>query len=327
MPLSELQRRTLANLSVPRNPLDLSLRISPFAQVSPDEADALLRGELSDSGWVVNLGVHSDPAVLAKAFQDHKLTMELPDEKAQNYALEMTRPDLAWQMQGDLWALSQEGLAELHKPLPETRGPLTPTEIQAVVDAEWSRTLHEEFVPGVHSVASQLLEHEFSDWFKQIADACEATWNVRPTAPMGGGASGWTSAYAISQLDQENQKTAIGAVADPWYMALSILAFTRADTGTTADDGSHKPTYTGYARKSVAGSDMAGASGTGTASNTSAIVFAACTVSSSTIVACGNCVASTVGVLRKWGDCGSVAVSITQTPPTFAIGAYTTTAT
>jgi hypothetical protein len=326
--LSELQRRTLANLSVPRNPDDLALHVNPYAVATAEEIDSLLRGELSDNGWVVNVGQHTDPAKLAAFVQAHDTAMELPDEKAQNYAEFLAaRPDLGWQLKGDLWMLTTEGLAQLHAPVPVNRPPLTPSEIQAVVDSEFKRVIKEPFVPGETSLAATLLDHEFTDWFEVIADDCEARWNVRPVSPIAGGSSGWTNAYRISILDQENQKTAVGAVVDPWYMALSILAFTAADTGTTADDGSHKPTYTGYARKSVAGTDMAGASGSGTSSNTSAIVFAACTNLTSTIVAFGNCVASTVGVLRKWGDCAQTVVSITQTPPQFAIGAYTTTAT
>jgi hypothetical protein len=148
---------------------------------------------------------------------------------------------------------------------------------------------------------------------------------VRPIPPLAGGASGYSDAYEVSLIDAENQKTALGAVVDPWFMALSILAFTDADTGTTADNGSHIPTYTGYARKSVAGTDMpAATSGSGQAANTSAIIFAACTAGTSTILAFANCVASTVGVLRKWGDCASTVVSTTQTPPQFAVGAYVT---
>jgi hypothetical protein len=148
-------------------------------------------------------------------------------------------------------------------------------------------------------------------------------------APEGadGGASGYTDAYEVSLIDAENQKTALGAVVDPWYMALSILAFTDADTGTTADNGSHIPTYTGYARKSVAGTDMpAATSGSGQAANTSAIIFAACTAGTSTILACGNASASTVGTLRKWGDVASTVISTTQTPAQFAVGAYVTSA-
>jgi hypothetical protein len=327
MPLSELHRRTLANLSIPRHPDELATHVNPYAEASASDLDALLRGELSEKGFVTNLGQHTDPAKLASAVQAHPDAMELPDEKAEIYSRRLAQPRFQWRLKGDLWMLTNEGLAELHAPTPVNRDPLTPSEIQQVVNSEWERTHKGEYVPGETRIAHLLLEHEFTTWFQQVADECERVWNVRPTAPIAGGSSGWTDAYEVSIIDQENQKTAIGAVVDPWYMCLSILAFTDADTGTTADDGSHKPTYTGYARKSVAGSDMpAASSGAGSSANTSAIVFAACTNLTSTIVAFGNCVASTVGVLRKWGDCASTVVSITQTPPQFAVGAYTTSA-
>jgi hypothetical protein len=325
--MNELTRRTLANLSIPRNADDIVTHLRPYAPASAEQVNALLRGELSENGWVVKLGEHDDPAKLASAVQKHKDAMELPDEKADIYSRRMLRPDLSWRLGGDLWILSEEGLAELHKPTVDSQ-PMTPTQVQAAVDAEWERVHQGEFKPGKTSLANKLLEQEFRDWYKAVADDCEQRWNVRPRAPIAGGASGYSDAYEVSLIDAENQKTALGAVVDPWFMALSILAFTDADTGTTADNGTHIPTYTGYARKSVAGTDMpAATSGAGSSANTSAIIFAACTAGTSTILACGNCSASTVGTLRKWGDVASTVISTTQTPPQFAVGAYTTSTT
>ena len=109
-------------------------------------------------------------------------------------------------------------------------------------------------------------------------------------------------------------------------MALVIVALTDSDTGTTTGDGTHVPTYTGYARKSVAGTDMNAGSGTGgSVTNANAIIFAACTAGSSTIVGFGNTSASTNGTLRKFGTCTSTTVSTTQTPAQFAAGVYTIT--
>lgn len=330
MALSELQRRVLANLSIPRNADDLAHHVQSHALASAEQVTALLQGDLSDAGWVTKLGEHDDAAKLASVVQGHKHAMELPDEKASIYSRRMTRPDLAWRLRGDLWMLTKDGLAELHAPTVDSPA-LPPSRIQAIVDQEWQRTLKgvtsETYAAKHGPIAHALLEDEFAQWFKAVAAECERTWNVKLKAPVAGGASGWSDAYEVSILDQENQKTAIGAVVDPWFMALSILAFTDADTGTTADNGTHIPTYTGYARKSVAGSDMPSAtSGAGSAANTSAIIFAACTAGTSTIVAFANTSASTVGTLRKWGDCASTVVSTTQTPPQFAIGAYTTSA-
>jgi hypothetical protein len=325
--LSHLERRVLGNLSIPRNVEDLRLAVREHAPATGEQIDALLNGDLSTAGWVVKLGEHTDPAGLASDAQAHTDTMELPDDKAEIYSRRMLRPDLAWRMRGDLWMLTNEGLAQLHAPLPDEPPAMTPSQVQAAVDAEWARVHRAEFTPGKTRLANKLLESEFLTWFQAVADDCEQRWNVRPIAPMAGGASGWSDAYEIAIIDQENQKTAIGAVVDPWFMALSILAFTDADTGTTADNGTHIPTYTGYARKSVAGTDMpAATSGAGSAANTSAITFAACTAGSSTILAIANTSGSTVGTLRKWADVTSTSISTTQTPATFAIGAYVTSA-
>jgi hypothetical protein len=324
---TELERRTLGNLSIPRNADDLAAHVREHAPASAEQIDALLRGVLTDNGWVVKLGRHDDPAQLAIKAQKSRATMELPDEKAEIYARRMGRPDLAWRLDGDLWMLTVEGLAELHREPDNAPAPMTPTQVQAAVDAEWARVHRGKFVPGETSLANALLESEFHAWAKLVADDCKQRWNVRPVMPVAGGASGWSDAFETRIIDHENQKTAMPALVDPWFMALSILAFTDADTGTTADNGTHVPTYTGYARKSVAGSDMAAASSPGgSAANTSAITFAACTAGTSTILAIGNCSLVTVGELRKWADVSSTVISTTATPPTLSISSYTTTA-
>lgn len=309
-----------------------------FAEVT--DVDDLLRESLVKEGWVKKLGRHEDPAKMLAAAQKDKATIEMADEQAQILDRRLRRVDLTWRMQGDLWMLTEEGLDAIKEPLDDVGTSLPPSQVQAIVNAEYGRLLAgltaEEYgkkyggadKPDGPSLVNAMLHDEFNRWFELVADACEATWNERPIPPVGGGASGYSDAYEIALLDAENQKTALGAVVDPWFMAMSILAFTDADTGTTADNGSHIPTYTGYARKSVAGTDMNAGSGSGgSVSNANAIIFAACTGGSSTIVAVGNCSASTVGTLRKWGDVTSTSVSTTQTPAQFAVGAYTTTTT
>jgi len=324
--LSALERRVLGNLAIPRNVDNIVAHIASTTPAPGGDVDALLKGSLSENGWVVHLGVHDDPAALASKAQAHKQTIEMADEQAQILERRLRRPDLEYRLKGDLWMLSNDGLAQLHAPPPDTPAPMTPTQVQAAVDNEWARVHKDKFVPGKTSLASALLEDEFLHWFKLVADDCEKRWNVRPRGPMAGGASGYSDVYENQILDLENQRTLITPLVDPFYMALSILAFNDTDTGTTADNGSHIPTYTGYARKSVASTDMPAASGTGgSTANTSAITFAACTASTSTILAVANCSASTVGTLRKWGDQASTVVSTTQTPAQFAIGAYVTT--
>lgn len=323
--LSDGDRRTLANLSIPRNVDNLAheLRTDPHADTI-DGATVQHRLEaLEKDGLVVKLGEHTDAAKLAARLP--KAAMEMPDDKARIYTQRMQQPRHQWRMNGTLWMLTNAGLDRLKEPTVDSP-PLEPSRVQAAIDAEWARTLKDvdpDNVPDDQPLAGHLLVPEFTAWAKQVADECERVWNVRPRLPMAGGA-GWTDVYENTILDAENQKTSI-TVAAPWYMALSILAFTDADTGTTADDGSHKPSYTGYARASVAAADMSAAAA-GSASNANAIVFAACTAGTSTIVAFGNCSALTVGVLRKYGTCASTTVSTTATPAQFAAGAYTTTA-
>jgi hypothetical protein len=177
-----------------------------------------------------------------------------------------------------------------------------------------------------------MLEEEYLRWVRAVLEDHEGRWGkgearevAKAAGPLLRGGSQFSDAYEIILLDAENQKASITAAA-PWYMALSILALNDTDTGTTADDGSRIPTYTGYARKSVAAADMNAGSGTsGSVTNANAIIFAACTAGSSTIVAFAHCAAATVGVLRKYGTCSSTTVSTTQTPPQFAAAAYTTT--
>jgi hypothetical protein len=76
--LSEIERRTLANLSIPRNPNDIVTRLHGFVPASAESVDALLRGDLSDRGWVVKMGEHHDPAALASKVQKSRAAMELP---------------------------------------------------------------------------------------------------------------------------------------------------------------------------------------------------------------------------------------------------------
>jgi hypothetical protein len=336
--LTALERRVLGNLAIPRNVDNIVEHIRSTTPATGEQVDALLTGVLSDHRWVVKLGEHDDPATLASKAQAHKQTIEMADEQAQILSRRLLHPERQYRARGVQWMLSNDGLAQLHAPPPDTPPPMTPAQVQAAVDAEWARVLkgHDatsynakwggEDKPDGPSLASALLEDEFLRWYDIVATDCEKRWNVRPRAPMAGGASGYSDLYENSSLDAENQKTNLPAVIDPWFMALSILAFNDTDTGTTADNGSHIPTYTGYARKSVAGTDMPAGSGTGgSTANTSAITFAACTASTSTILAVANCSTSTVGLLRKWGDQASTVISTTQTPAQFAIGAYVTT--
>jgi hypothetical protein len=102
------------------------------------------------------------------------------------------------------------------------------------------------------------------------------------------------------------------------WVGLWTSALTSASTGSTSGEA----TYTGYARVATAGDWGSPTSATPcTIFNSSAITFAACTASTSTITYFGIFDASTAGNMIAWGSCTSTVISTTQTPATFAINA------
>lgn len=363
--LSDLDRRTIANLSIPRNVADLThtLRIDPFTKTRTDVEVAGHLSELEDFGLVVNVGSGDDGAgQLVAAAQKNPDALDIPDAKAQVF--EKRRDDLrrTWQIEGDTYMLTRKGLEWVQAPPPDAPGPMEPSRLRDVINAEYARIAYSDthrFEGSIYDQAAdvaaphlaggilldengkpyegdagptlgdRLLPEEFNAWLGSVLTEYDrlysngATFRKQLRIPIAGGA-GWSDAYEVIILDAENQKSTITAAA-PWFMALSILAFTDSDTGTIADNGTHVPTYTGWGRKSVAASDMNSASA-GSATNANAIQFAACTGGTSTILGFGNCDAATVGVLRKYGTCSSTVISTTQTPAQFAVAAYTTSA-
>lgn len=342
--ISDLDRRTVANLSIPTNVEKLThdLRIDRHTKTR-SEGDVYKHLErLEEMGLAKRLGEHDDLVKLAGGLPDD--VRQMPDDQAEIFSRRLARPEHVWRTTGNLWVVTNDGVDRLHQPndLDLETAAMMPSEMQAMVWSEWSRTLRDDPERDedgcvVQSLTGALLHEEFHNWFLLVSTECRRIWNVDLELPgslrdspedppselrLGGGA-GYTDTYENSLIDAENQKTALGVVVDPWFMALTILAFTDTDTGTTADDGSHKPTYTGYARKSVAGTDMATAS-SGSSSNSNAITFAACTAGSSTVVGFGNCSTVTTGLLRKYGTCASTSISTTATPASFAAGLYST---
>jgi hypothetical protein len=104
------------------------------------------------------------------------------------------------------------------------------------------------------------------------------------------------------------------------YLALCTTLPTSASTGSTIVEA----TYTGYARIATSGDWGSPTSATPcTIFNSSAITFAACTGSTSTIVGFALVDNSTTGAgnVLAWGSCSSTVISTTQTPATFAINA------
>lgn len=346
--LTDLERRTIVQLSIPRNVADLThaLRVDAF---SPDRSEADVAehlDELVGLGLVVKLAEEPDPSKLAVAAEKNSKTLDMGDEKAKLFAERVSAPSRAWRINGPTFMLSKEGMEWVRQPVanaPERADRDTVirqiTEAaRAVVDPGLEGSIFDEdggrMKKDVHlargtrlddaTLVPTMLPEEFRRWAEQVRDEWEeSTGEKLPPIPMMGGA-GYSNETELLILDAENAKTTGYVEAAPWHMALSILAFTDADTGATADDVNHIPTYTGYARKSVAAADM-NAAAAGSAANANAIVFANCTAGSSTIVAFAHTSAATLGRLVKYGTCASTTVSTTATPPQFAAGAYTTT--
>lgn len=331
-PFTDVDRRTIANLSIPRNVYDLQHRLRTDVH-TPTRSEQNVYAhllELEDRGLATNLGEHTDMAKLAAYVERHPTALTMPDDKADIFARRMTHPTRRWRVEGDVWMLTNEGLDTIKAPPLNAPGPMTPSQTAAAIEHEFARVMW-DYDPNK---ASPMAMHPsvYAQWISQVIPTCERIWGERPPGcakytPIAGGASGWTDIYEASILNQEIQKTQMPALIDPWFLPLSILAYTDADTGATHGDGSHKPTYTGYVAATAPAASFLTAT-VGTSNNTTAITFAACTASTSTIVAFGNnsVVTDTSGIFRKWGDCASTVISTTQTPAQFAIGAYVTTA-
>lgn len=106
------------------------------------------------------------------------------------------------------------------------------------------------------------------------------------------------------------------------YLALCTVVPTDASTGSTITEA----TYTGYARLIINASDMSAAS-SGSKTNSSALTFAACTASSSTIVGFAVCDSATTGAgnVIMWGTVTSKVIDTSNTPATVAASALVAT--
>lgn len=149
-----------------------------------------------------------------------------------------------------------------------------------------------------------------SDYLRDIEEFFETHPRIM------GGAS--FSNYAEDKInDHINGKTSFTMPAAT-YLALCTSVPSDASTGATIVEA----TYTGYARKVVAGADW-NASSSGSSTTANALTFAACTASSSTIIGWAYTDNSGTGAgnVLYWGTCTSTVISTTQTPPTIAAGA------
>jgi hypothetical protein len=132
---------------------------------------------------------------------------------------------------------------------------------------------------------------------------------------------GMSNAVELKVLELLVAKTAY-TVTSPLYLALTTATILETDTAGTLTEAA----YTGYARKSVAGTDWAAASA-GQIANANAITFAACTGGTSTLLGFALVTsASGAGDVQCFGTLPSLVVSVTQTPVSFGVGALVITA-
>lgn len=133
---------------------------------------------------------------------------------------------------------------------------------------------------------------------------------------------GLSNAVELKVLEHLVAKTSYTMPTSPLYLALVTVAVAETDTGATLTEAA----YTGYARKSVAGTDWAAAAA-GAIANANAITFAACTAGTSTVIGFALVTSSAgAGDVIAFGTLASLVVSTTQTPVNFAAGALSVTA-
>jgi hypothetical protein len=108
------------------------------------------------------------------------------------------------------------------------------------------------------------------------------------------------------------------------YAALCTVVPTDSMTGSTITEAS----YSGYARKAIAASDLNAASG-GVMTNANDITFAPCTAGSSTVVGVAIVDSSGTGTgnMLAWSDVTSHVVDASNTPATIPAGSLSITLT
>jgi hypothetical protein len=351
--LSDFERRVVGNLSIPRNLADLTheLRRDPYLvdvegkPLVPTEK--MVRSVLDDvlaEGFVVNLGNGLDqtPGHLAALVDRHKQAVSMPDEKARIFELRLGKR--LHRLDGDVFHFTNSGFEKLHEPV--SPSPVLPLEqVQAMVDAHFAAIKDVPFSGSIFDAeggllvdpprgfslakgttkdgerVATLLPEEFMAWLGSVKEYADAHYPGSLRVPIAGGQPGWGNADEDLLINAENGGTAYGITA-PWYLALTTVAVTDTDTGSTITEATGA---TGYARKSVAQADMGGSSG-GVSANANAVVFAGITAGTATVIGFSKTTASSAGRNVKYGTCASTVISTTQTPPQFAVGALTTSA-
>jgi hypothetical protein len=337
--LSSLERRIVGNLSIPRNRPDLERELlqDPVASIhitgngkdiEPIDLGAHLE-DLEAAGLLVRLGEHEDLAKLAASLERKKGPRAMPDEKAAIYVKRLAAPRRAWRAQGDLYIYTDEGHELLTGPTPGLEGAQpTTAELEATIAREAARVRRDltvvdgqlagaeaEYSPEVlrHvELANALLPDEFRAWQDQVIQAHEERTGERARPIIEGGSYGDATELLI--LAAETGGTAYGETS-PTYGALTTVAVTDADTGTTIT----RATYTGYADKSIANADY-NAPSAGNHTNANAITWAGATGGTSTCIGFGRVTVQGGGRLIRRAAIASVVVSGTNTPASIAAG-------
>lgn len=336
--LSNLERRAVGNLSIPRNVADLThvLRQDPHAPTLTEKATATLLTELAGVGLVVNVGEHTDLSKLAAGIEKHKTAVTMPDEKARIYVERVQHRDRAWRATGDLWHFTEAGLAMLVAEDPDAKVSET-WEVEALIAAEYARLAETDLVGSIFDLEqvsgdglgggrltrdvalhNALLSEELAHWVQLVSDEHFERTGERPRVPLAGGA-GYGDATELLILAADTGGTAYGETS-PTFAALTTVAVTDADTGSTIT----RATYTGYADKSVANTDF-NAAAAGAHTNLNAITWAGATALTSTVIGVARVTTSGGGRLIRYGTCASTVVSATNTPASIAAGAYSDT--
>jgi hypothetical protein len=331
--LSAVERRIVGNLSIPRNRQDLERELAgdPVASRRIFAEDFDLGAELADletAGLVTRLGEHDDLAKLAAGLERRRGARAMPDEKANIYVKRLAAPRRAWRAQGDLYIYTDQAHELLTGPAPGVEDTeLTTEELELAIAREAQRVRRDlALADGALAaakdagdvdldtveLANALLPEEFRAWQEQVIAAHEERTGERARPVAEGGSYGDATELLI--LAAETGGTAYGETS-PTYGALTTVAVTDADTGSTLTEA----TYTGYVRKSIANADYNAAGNPHT--NANAITWQGATAGTSTCIGFARCTASTAGRLIRRAAITSVVVSATNTPASIAAGA------
>ena len=139
---------------------------------------------------------------------------------------------------------------------------------------------------------------------------------------IAGGMASFSDYLELKVLDLIFNDPGTTFISGDTYLGLWTSTLTDASTGATANEA----TYGGYGRAEILPASMSAAAA-GSKTNSTAITFAACSSTSSTITFWGTCDNGSTGAgnMLVWGTCTSTTVDTSHTPATIAIGALVVT--